>query len=297
MKKLGVLFLLFGLCLPLVAKEKRHNFEIGYEMSDYTYREPHMEYPISNKADKQGISVVYTRQSVLSDDINEDDPTFASIEFRYMNGKTDYDGYMIGYDSLLNPVVTPFKSHDKDYYTELGLKLGRSYKLFSATKLWPYFGIAGRWLRNGEDKYSDLGGGQMGFSYQRTSTYIYVPLGANLTFDMGDTARLTLNGQFDWLIHGNQNSHVSDEWNVNSVSNEQNKGLGLRASAKLSVDMGKIGVFVEPFYRYWKIQNSKDVNYIFHYTDEHGDPQEAMGSMREPYNTTREYGIRMGIAF
>lgn len=286
MKKLVVLSLLFCLVLPLAAKEKKHSLEIGYEFSDYGYREPHMEYPIRDSAKKQGISVVYTRHSVLSDEVNDDDPTFASIEFRYMDGKADYDGYLMD--------GTPFTINDiKDYYTEVALKLGQGYGS-GATKFWPYFGVGGRWLRNGEDAIVTSGSvtGQM---YQRTSSYFYVPLGLNITFDMGDAARLTLNGQFDWLVHGNQNSHLSG-YNFDSISNEQSKGLGLRASAKLEANLGKMGVFVEPFYRYWKIQNSKKVWYDL--VDEYGHviiPN--YGYFVEPFNITREYGIRAGITF
>ena len=289
MKKLVVFILMLAVSLPVLAREdKKHNFELAYEYSDYGYREPHMDYPIHITAIKQGASLVYTRNSVMSGDVDPDDPTFASLEFRYMNGKADYDGY-------LQPGGIPFKTYnEKDYYMEAALKFGKYYALGTeTTRLWPYLGIGWRSLRNGEDGLQDYGG-VIGYSYQRTSTYVYIPLGLNLTFEMGPASRFTVNGQFDWLIHGNQNSHVDDSWNVNSVSNKQDKGFGLRVSGKLETDLGGIGLFVEPFYRYWKIQNSQKVTY---YVVDSGGHIVGEGQMWEPFNITREYGIRAGITF
>ena len=93
MKRIILLVFVLCLCLPVLAKDKKHKLEIAYEHSDYGYREPHMEYPIHIFGKKHGVSLAYTRNSVLSDDITASDPTFASLEFRYMTGKTDYDGY------------------------------------------------------------------------------------------------------------------------------------------------------------------------------------------------------------
>ena len=287
MKKILLGLVFISLAVPALAKDQRHKLEIAYEYSDYGYREPHMQYPIHNVATKQGVSVVYTRQSLKSEELNEEDTTFGSLEFRYMNGKADYDGYLQD--------GTPFKTYDdKDYYMEAALKLGQYYSLgSSAVRVWPYMGIGWRSLRNGEDGLKDYGG-VLGWSYQRTSTYVYVPLGMNFTVELGDAARLTLNGQFDWLIHGNQNSHVDDSWNVNSISNKQDKGFGVRASVKLETDLGGMGLFVEPFWRYWKIQNSEKVTY---YVYDSGGYIVGQGAMWEPFNITREYGIRAGITF
>lgn len=286
MKRVILSIFILGLCLPLLAKDKLHKLEIAYEGSDYGYREPHMEYPIHITAKKKGGSIVYTRQSVLSRDLNDDDPSFASIEFRYMNGKADYDGYLMD--------GTPFKVYDeKDWYMEAALKFGRKYQLAKPLELRPYIGIGWRQLRNGEDGVKESGG-VYGYTYQRTSTYVYMPIGAHLVLDVGDHFSLSLNGEFDWLIHGNQNSHLDDSWNKDSVSNNQDHGYGVRASVKAELDVGPIGVFVEPFWRYWKIQNSAKAWYDIY--DEGGEIV-GTGYIVEPFNITREYGIRAGITF
>ena len=288
MKKIVLLVIALGLCLPLLAKDKKHKLEIAYEGSDYGYREPHMEYPIHITAKKRGGSIVYTRQSVLSRDLSDNDPSFASLEFRYMDGKADYDGYLMD--------GTPFKTEDeKDYYMEAALKFGRKYQLANPLELRPYIGIGWRSLRNGEDGDITIGG-VTGHTYQRTSTYIYMPLGAHLMLDVGEHVTFSLNGEFDWLIRGNQSSHTEDFVNTNTISNKQDKGFGVRASAKMEIDLGKFGVFVEPFWRYWKIQNS--AKFWYDLVDPGtGDTIHDAGYYLEPFNITREYGIRTGITF
>ena len=64
MKKILLGLVFISLAVPALAKDQRHKLEIAYEYSDYGYREPHMQYPIHNVATKQGVSVVYTRQSL-----------------------------------------------------------------------------------------------------------------------------------------------------------------------------------------------------------------------------------------
>lgn len=273
---------------------KKHSFEIGLEYSDYKYREPHMDHPIKNQGKKQGISAKYTRNSVTSSEVTADDPTFASLEFRYMTGKVDYDGWWSSFEPNgsggYEQVFTPLQIKDeKDFYMEFAFKFGRYYQLTSSSKLWPYIGVGYRWLKNGKDEYKELDNGQYGFIYQRTSHYFYAPLGANLAWDMSDTFCLTLNAEFDWLLRGLQNSHTSEEFSQRS-SIKQNKGYGLRTSIKLDTDLGKWGIFIEPFWRYWKIQNS-DKEWWY---DQAGNP---VLYLQEPFNTTREYGLRAGVTF
>lgn len=298
MKKILLFVLLISICLPLSAAQsrrhrrhqqdnglKKHNLEVAYEISDYGYREPHMEYPIHITAKKQGVSLVYTRISVRSEDVTDEDPTFATLELRYMTGKADYDGFWSD--------GTELQMYDeKDYYMEAALKIGRYYTLTDFMKLWPYLGIGWRSLRNGEDGVIDLGGGNYGETYQRTSTYIYVPLGLKWETNFGSAVKLSLNGQFDWLLRGNQSSHTTMLVNSHNFSNKQDKGYGVRTSAKLETNFGKMGIFVEPFWRYWKIQNSAE-EWIYSVSD----PTNPIGYVIEPFNITREYGIRAGITF
>lgn len=284
MKKLLGMLLLAVLCLPVSAQDKKHNLEIAYEHSDYTYKEPHMEYPIKTSGKKNGVSFRYLQRSVLTHgDVSDSDRSFAMLDFRYMNGDVDYDGWM----QYTNGTVTPFSaSHLKDYYFEASLKVGAVYRLADPLDIWPYLGLGWRQLRNHAEQMGSGG-------YQRTSTYIYLPIGTNLRYKASEAVWFTLNGQFDVLLHGNQYSRMTDTvMFLDDSSNRQSQGYGIRASVRGDVNLGKVGLFVEPFWRYWHIQNSEEQWFY-----SASNPSQPVLSLVEPFNTTQEWGIRAGITF
>lgn len=284
MKKwLGILCLV-AICLPGWAQDKKHNLEIAYEHSDYTYKEPHMEYPIKLSGKKNGVSVQYLQRSVLtSGDVSDSDRSFAMLNFRYMNGDVDYDGWLQWTDGSVTPSSA---SNLKDYYFEASLKVGAVYRLADPLDIWPYLGLGWRQLRNHMEQSGEGG-------YLRTSTYIYLPIGTNLRYKTSEKVSFTLNGQFDILLHGNQYSRMTDtSMFLDDSSNHQSQGYGIRASVRGDVNMGKIGLFVEPFWRYWHIQNSDEEWFYIG-----GDPSNPGLSLVEPFNTTQEWGIRAGITF
>ena len=284
MKKL--IFTLFALilCVSVFAQEKKNTFYLAFEGGTYSYREPHMQYPISVKGDKMGASFEWIGRSVLSNDITPEDPSFATFEVRYMTGDAKYEGW------LMNPIteeVTPTSSDgEEDHYFEARITLGKTYDLNDTFTLWPFLGIAYRRLYNN----SYIEGG-----YKRISNYGYMPLGLKLSADMGSGWMATLSGEFDWLIYGKQKSGIFEKEGYGYVVNQQKQGYGLRGSIKLEKTFSnKFGIFVEPYYRMWKIQNSEETVVIGY------DPvEEAYWAMSfiEPFNVTKEAGIKVGITF
>lgn len=280
MKKIGIIVGLLLLSLGAFAQDKLHNLQIAYEVSNYKYREPGLMYLRAQP--KQGISILYTRRSVLSGDVSESDRSFASLEFRYMTGKVDYHGGR--FDG------TPLTLYNlKDYYFEGVLRVGAAYDLNENWELWPYLGFGWRQLRNHLEE-----GGPGG--YLRESTYWYLPIGLNTRFHTESGWNFVLNGEFDWLLKGTQYSGEMDLGEpigtLDGNTNAQNQGYGVRISLKAEKSLGKIGLFVEPFWRYWHIQNSsiggKDlINYPGWYLD----------GFYEPKNYTHEYGLKAGITF
>lgn len=284
MKKRMLVFLLCLLSVPAFAgtHAKKHSLEIAYEHSNYTYREPGL---MKLSGPKNGVSVSYLMRSVLSADFNSEDTSFAMLDFRYMDGDTKYDGGYMNWDGT----ITPYSEGGlDDYYFEAAFKLGKSFELASPLTLYPYFGIGWRQLRNHMDELASGG-------YQRTQTYLYIPFGAQVEWDIAPVFTLTFKGEADWMVYGNNNSELVGGYSVydrDSVSFHQSQGYGLRVSAKGQVNLNKIGLFIEPFFRYWHIQNSEEVWFYWG-----GDPSSPALSMVEPKNNTKEYGIRLGIAF
>ncbi len=275
MKKIGFLFGLLLITLTAAAQDKLHNLQIAYEVSDYKYREPGLMYLRAKP--KQGVSVLYTRRSVLSREVSESDRSFASLEFRYMTGDVDYHGGTFA--------GTPLTLYDlKDYYFETALRLGAVYEFGTSWEAWPYFGIGWRQLRNHLEE-----GGEGG--YLRESTYWYMPIGMNLKYRTENGWQVVLNGEFDWLLRGTQYSGEMMGI-LDGNTNDQNEGYGVRVSLKAEKSLGKVGLFIEPFWRYWHIQNS-----TIGHKDIIGAPGWFMDGFYEPKNYTHEYGLKAGISF
>lgn len=280
MKKYMLALLCAAAAWPAFAfdKDKRASFEIAYERSDYTYKEPHMDAPIRIKGPLNGVSAKYTYRGVLSDVLNGNDGSFVALDFRYMGGSTDYDGW------LQTTPPTPYTIDDiGDYYLEGRVLMGEAFYLSDSFSLWPYMGIGYRFLKNHANKKE---GG-----YRRESNYVYVPLGTDIKYEIAPSWTFALNGEFDWFLKGRQVSQMSDvDPGYADVSNRQSQGYGVRFSARLQKDFTHAGVFVEPFWRYWHIQNSD------------WQPMEYMGmitpyALMEPFNTTQEYGLKAGLVF
>lgn len=266
--------------------KKKNEFSLAYEYSDYIYREPHMDYPIKDSGTMHGISAAYTLRSVMEEAWGPND-NFLSVELIYMTGKVDYEGWLQdGYGNVTGPA---YSNGIHDWYLDGRLLFGQRFTL-KEDRLFidPFAGLAYRFLRDEGHKKSDT-------AYLRESNYFYAPLGANLVWQITDSFKMVLKGEFDWLLSGKQKSGMSRfDPLFSDMTNTQKKGVGARASVKLEQELGKIAVFVEPFYRFWKIQNSEQGCY---YKEDLGGGYYMCYGGIEPFNTTREYGLRAGVTF
>ena len=202
-----------------------------------------------------------------------DDNSIATFELRYLSGKVDYDGFLLD--------GTPHKnSGEKDWYIEGRITFGQTYDLGEKFELWPYMGFGYRYLVNDGTVVDDA-------SYKRISHYWYVPIGLKLSKGFSEKFSITFNGEFDWLMVGKQQSDILTS---GYLDNCQTEGLGLRFGIKAEVQLNEqVGFFLEPYYRMWKIQNSVK-EYVF-------IPGEGWAQFYEPFNITKEAGIRAGFYF
>jgi hypothetical protein len=134
-----------------------------------------------------------------------------------------------------------------------------------------YSGLGYRYLND------DLGTHPSG--YERESNYVYLPFGyrfdASLDSGWSWGARL----EYDVFLWGQQRSHLSDVHAVTpgpDIENDQDTGFGYRASVRLQREYSEGVLVIEPFFRFWDIEDS-DIN----------------GGWFEPANETREYGIQL----
>ena len=288
MKKLLLFTFILFLSVVSFASEYNNRTYLGIEGGYYSYREPHMEYPIRiHTDDKIGVSLEFISRGVFAmvGFNEEDDKSFAAIDLRYVTGKTDYDGYLWNGDPH-------YAKGEKDWYGEGRITFGEVWDLGGVVEFWPYLGFGYRYLVNDGSKVDSS-------SYKRVSQYYYMPIGTKIYKSFGGFA-ISLTGEFDWLLYGEQASKLGNiipELESDYLYNSQTKGFGARFGVKVEIPLTqKVGLFIEPYYRMWKIQNSRlatsevtQSGNTYHWW--YGIP------IIEPFNTTRERGIRAGIYF
>ena len=146
-----------------------------------------------------------------------------------------------------------------------------------------YTGLGTRYLTN------EMGGktatsGDMG--YDRESTYCYSPIGVEVVKETKNGWDLAFVAEYDVFWGGEQESHLGAFYpDLGVAENEQNSGYGLRASVKIG-NKKNLPFIIEPFIRYWNIDDSDSVNVP------------AIGiPFMEPSNETTEIGVKLYIRF
>ncbi len=261
--------LVFGFLCMMTPLWAQNSFEVAYETSNYTYKEPDGSTPISLSGHMQGVNAIFKHRMQANN-------YFWGADFRYMGGATDYDGWL-----MTTPPTKSTTEDVGDYYLEGRLLLGTVHTLSEYSELWASMGLGYRYLKDHMNKSAT--------GYLRQSNYLYMPAIVEYRWSPNSWT-LSLTGELDILLAGVQRSRFSDiDPAFSNTSNTQNKGLGVRFSAKLNKDFGGVGLFIEPFWRYWDIEDS-DSDLLYY----GGAPYEYM---YEPHNTTNEYGLRAGFSF
>ncbi len=297
------LVVLFGMFMSVCAfaYDDNNTVYIGFETGSYKYEEPHMEQTMSLKGRKVCASFEWVGRKILewTGLSDSSDNSFATFEARYMTGDTDYKGYLqrlevVGGEMHINYI--PFQMNNvPDYYVEGRITVGQSYNFMDVGEIWPYVGFGYRRLSNDTSKIDSATG------YKRVSQYWYIPIGFRLMKESHSGFKISFIGEFDWFIYGEQASRLGPflppELETNYIYNNQRRGWGARFGAKVEVPMSKhFGIFVEPYFRMWKIQNSGGAS-----TEVHQVGNELYWWYNryivEPFNVTKELGIKAGFYF
>ncbi len=194
-------------------------------------------------------------------------------------------------DTHFNFGLVDYKSTDaevanlKDFMAEPRLWLGRDLSPFDFTRLTPYGGLGYRYLYDHLGQASDIGG------YDRTSEYLYVPIGFDIENQSVPGWQFGLNVEYDIFIQGWQENYLSNvsEGNPN-FNNKQNSGFGIRGSLDIIKKMEHVNFLFSPYIRYWKIRQSKLTTAI-------NTSSEIEFVGYEPTNSSTEIGARFGVQF
>jgi hypothetical protein len=253
----------------------KHSLTIAPEVYHYEYKEPGI---MKNDGLYYGAHLNYM-YSIYPDKTDQKNPYgeqvekfFVGFQSRFAKGRVDYESNGAG---SMNDI--------DDYVIELRSIFGFEAKLSRSLSLSPYLGFGYRYLNN------DSGGRQTTtgfFGYERESNYYYLPLGARLSLSVADQTRVGASVEGDVFLSGKQRSHLGDVVpGFETVENDQETGYGLRASVFIEHEFKRAGVFVEPYIRYWDIDDSE----IAIASD--------FSAWIEPENQTLEAGLKLGAWF
>ncbi|MBN1870425.1 MAG: hypothetical protein JW847_07630 [Candidatus Omnitrophica bacterium] len=262
-------------------KSKLTTVDIGAEVSNYRYAEPDL---MRTKGSMYGIYGVVTFRTSDNKHIQKIGDIFSDdnsinvfrLDAKFSGGDLDYrsEGSGESYD-------------DRHYMFETRGTVGYDIPVRSSSRLTPYAGFGFRYLK-------DDSGGKLtttgAASYDRESFYYYLPLGLDTRTRIGNSWLFEMTFEYDYFLFGTQRSHFEDAHPAyNTLINDQDSGYGARGSFKLIKQNNGYHLFIEPFVRYWNIDDS-DMDILTIY----GTPDSLW---IEPANNTTEYGVKMGLRF
>ncbi len=244
------------------------SFSAGIGIASYEYREPGIMKTKGNK-----VAVEFGVNGGLSPDY------FGAATLRYVTGNVDYHP-----DARYASVS---ESDKRDYYVEVRALAGRLVR-YGSLDIAPYAGLGYRYL------YNDLRGtnslGQAG--NRRTNAMFYLPVGVTLAHALQDDARAEAGIEWDQLLHGRQDSRLSDARpDYGDVSNTQRVGFGIKLHVAYATEHWK----VQPYVDYWHIGASRTAPLLVN-----GQPaRDGNGQVfiQEPRNRTMEAGVKVAYQF
>lgn len=237
---------------------------LGLTLSGYQYKEPSLGVTISAPL----VGVDYTGTYAFDND------WFVRADARYAYGSAKYSGS--GTQSNI-----PYS-----YYDLRGLfGYDFSFSEVGGFVLAPFTGIGYRYLFDNQAGPTSSGAN----SYNRTSNYLYLPIGVTHRMQVNDTHKLETVFEYDYLIQGTQVSYLSQAGSyLPDVTNQQFRGYGLRLSSMYQFSEWSIG----PYVTYWNIQNSNSVTNTITV-----NRVNYRLTAYEPANNTIEAGIKVTYSF
>jgi hypothetical protein len=199
--------------------------------------------------------------------------THAAVEARFSFGWIDYDGALM--------TGEPYEvSNNFNTLFEARALVGRRAPA-SIENLDTYVGVGYRRLFDG------LGHDPAG--YDRTSQYVYSPIGLRFATQTGKT-RVETHAEYRYFWTGRQHSALSDlAPQAPDITNKQRSGYGLSLGMALSTTTARgWRAHIEPYINYWSIDDS-DTEFVGH--DAQGQPI----LLHEPKNSSMEVGFNLTV--
>jgi len=250
-----------GLCQETAQNPRPSGLELGYQLIHVFYDESVMD----EEGFLNGVFAGYVHRF--------DGGAMLALEGEFFAGGLDYDG------QYLNGI--PVTADTDDYLVQFRGLAGWDFALGTWT-VTPYIGLGWRYWNN---EINAVGG------YEREIRYLYAPLGVRAMVSPAPKWIFGLSGEYDLFLDGRVDANLSDVgpgYEDVTLDQDFGSGYGLRASAFAAYAFERMTLRLEPFIRYWDIDES--------------DPDTGatpLGNVRwvEPENTTTILGTRLSLRF
>ncbi|MBF0522633.1 MAG: hypothetical protein HQL24_06215 [Candidatus Omnitrophica bacterium] len=263
---------------------RKHQWDLGWETSLYKYEEPGV---MKQKGVMKGISTAYTYRPNQGNFLYNSEINTYRLEAEYMGGKK------LHYEAETDDSVGLIDKGKRDRIWDLRGLIGREF-VSDPNQVFLYGGFGYRYLNDSSRNPYTILGNVAYLSYERQSRYYYVPLGVEASRKLANKWTIGCRGEYDWFIAGKQISRFSD-FNTyvadasSDLNNRQRHGFGLRGSLKFMRSFGFMDLNLEPYFRYWHMEDS-DVEEALEFG-------EVSDGWVEPENKTTEYGLKIGASF
>jgi hypothetical protein len=277
--------------------------DVNVSVGGYRYVEP-LAQPISLHGLKVAGEYTATRS------LGQRRRWFFQANARGLFGDVEYDGYCRpwlitpngaspnGYALGLGPTSACSEGGNTDWYVEARALAGRDF-VGGTWGVSPFAGVGLRHLSN------SIGG----VSGYRTDEYLYLPVGLTARTMVASRRTLGITVEYDRLIRGWQKSRQSRFGGgevpatatapaftiegFSDVSFAQHSGWALRASAKYQATRRWS---LEPYYVHWSVGDSTVNDITATFTVGGVTARQQLG-FYEPFNTTNEWGVKLGFRF
>ncbi|MFH1062662.1 MAG: hypothetical protein V1747_07250 [Candidatus Omnitrophota bacterium] len=238
-------------------------FELASEISQIAYKEPGV---MKQSGSMSGIVGSYTFL----------DEVMLKLEARLSYGQVDYSSINTGSMDSIDDILCEFRA-----------LAGCNISPQPECIILPYFGYGYRYLED-DSQGRVTTTGHLG--YKREANYYYSPIGISVIKDIGSGFIMGLSLEYDFFWLGIQKSYLSDAIPARSdLENKQKTGYGYRASLKIEKQQKHLDFVIEPFIRYWKVEQSESADM--------SDSGIIIGYGYEPKNYSTEYGIKIALHF
>ena len=211
---------------------------VGPQYSYFSYKEPGV---MSTTGHFFGISGALT---------GYDESRFwrGQLELEFSAGSISYEGGVTSHSADGTSSSRPATASGRDSTYEGRATVGFNRFPNSRMMTTPFAGFGYRRLH---DRIEGEG------SYGREVTYLFLPLGFDFTRTVGETSLLTARLEFDLFLGGTVKSRLSEvDSQFEDLEHRQSSGRGFRGSVAYAFEAGGSKYRVEPYVRYWSIDDS-----------------------------------------